>query len=539
VRFTILCPKQISLDACYKHYDGYTGTNQKRSKRGFVQYAGHFVQYIEWRYTYWIASGAKGERAMSQFVDKAMKRAFEDIKATFSTVGELENPATMLARLSDLTYSNSLLWVEAVLKAQEQYSRSIPGSLVLSRMLVMATVAADIAGGYLALRERARWFPTLVQEKDWELQHQRSAKRIMDASSSLGGALIKACQFASTRPDLLPSTYIHELSHLQDRMPPHPWSAMETMITQEIGRSSQNVFATIEKEPVAAASIAQVHRARLHDGREVAVKIQYPEIADLVDVDLRLLDYAFTAIGRVTPSIQLMPVLDYLKETLPLELDFAHEASAMTELRAALQHRTDVLVPQVVTELSTKRLLVMEFIEGIKITEREALVKAGIDPVEVARRLNDLYADQMLHLGILHADPHPGNLLVQPGPRLVLLDHGLTVQLSPSLMHALGEMVQGLTTGDFDKLRKALAEAGLPLDEQVGIMTLLQLVGILLGGESEQATSVTEIGSQVSKSLGSMPIDLILVGRALALLDGITKQLAPDLDTLEVVAHYV
>jgi len=182
----------------------------------------------------------------------------------------------------------------------------------------------------------------------------------------------------------------------------------------------------------------------------------------------------------------------------------------------------------------------MEFTEGIKITEREALVNAGISPHEVAQLLNDLYAEQMLRLGMLHADPHPGNLLVQPGPRLVLLDHGLTVRLSPSLVDSLGKMVQSLAVGDFSGLTKALTEAGLQLDEQVDITTLLQLVGVLLGGEqASNGADVVDVGMRLSRSIGNIPVDLLLVGRALGLLDGITKQLDPDLDTMEIIARYV
>jgi predicted unusual protein kinase regulating ubiquinone biosynthesis (AarF/ABC1/UbiB family) len=140
---------------------------------------------------------------------------------------------------------------------------------------------------------------------------------------------------------------------------------------------------------------------------------------------------------------------------------FPEEAESMTSLRTALAHRPDALVPTVMPDLSTQHLLVMDYIDGIKITDREALEQAGISPHEVARLLNDLYAKQMLHLGILHADPHPGNLLVQPGPRLVLLDHGLTVPLAPSLVDSLRKMVQALTLGDFNGLSRALAEAGL------------------------------------------------------------------------------
>jgi predicted unusual protein kinase regulating ubiquinone biosynthesis (AarF/ABC1/UbiB family) len=446
------------------------------------------------------------------------------------------NPAVFIARLSDQVRSNSFLWTEAGIRTQEHYSRITPVSSAVARTTVLATVAADISIGYLALRERARVLPNLVGPKDWELQHQRSANRVLDTAASLGGALIKACQFASTRPDLLPAVYIRTLSKLQDRMPPHPWSEMKTAIKRELGRRPQEVFAEIEHEPIAAASIAQVHRARLRDGREVAVKIQYPDIAKLVATDMAVMERVFAVIASLARTIRLQPILDFLKGTLPLELDFRREAIAMADLRAALEHRADVVVPVPIEELSTERLLVMEFLDGIKITDREALVKANISPHEVARLLNDLYAEQMLHLGVLHADPHPGNLLVQAGPRLVLLDHGLTVRLTPSLVHSLRQMVRTLVAGDLEGLTKTLIEAGIKLDEQVDVMTLLQLVGVLLGGE--RAESVLDVGERLSRSIRSIPVDLLMVGRALGLLDGITKQLDPGLDTLEIIAHY-
>jgi ubiquinone biosynthesis protein len=425
---------------------------------------------------------------------------------------------------------------------QERSTRTLQVGQGLSRSLVLATVAADILVGYTFLRERAKWLPSLVKPRDWQLQHKRSADRVLETASSLGGALIKACQFASTRPDLLPAVYIRTLAPLQDRMPPRPWAEIERAITRELGRPPADVFAHIEREPVAAASIAQVHRARLHDGRAVAVKVQYPDIENLVGTDLAVLEQIVKAVARLAPGVQLQPIVDYLKETLPLELDFKHEAEAATRLRAALAHRSDALVPMIVPELSTARLLVMDYSEGIKITEREALEQAGISPHEVARLLNDLYADQMLHLGILHADPHPGNLLVQPGPRLVLLDHGLTVPMAPKLVDALKKMVRAITSGDFDALSGALAEAGLKLEGEVDITTLLNLVGVLLGNdqssENREDVDAFDVGMQIGKSVATIPTDLLLVGRTLGLLDGITKQLDPDMDTMQIVAHY-
>ena len=475
-------------------------------------------------------------------LDQTVRSTIEETWAVFTNGSITPNPALFLARLADLARSNAFLWTEAGLQAQEHATRVVPVGQSLSRSLVLATVAADIFVGYTTLRERAKWLPALVKPRDWELQHQRSANRMLETAASLGGALIKACQFASTRPDLLPAVYIRILAPLQDRMSPRSWSEIEKAITRELDRRPEDVFAHIEREPVAAASIAQVHRARLHDGREVAVKVQYPDIENLVETDLVVLEQVVKAIARLAPAIQLQPIIDYLKETLPLELDFTHEAEAMANLRMALAHRDDALVPTVLPELSTERLLVMDYVEGIKITDREALEQANISPHEVARLLNDLYAEQMLHLGILHADPHPGNLRVQPGPRLVLLDHGLTVPLAPRLVDSLRKMVQALTKGDFDELAGALAEAGLKLEGEVDITTLLNLVGVLLGnnqpGESEEDVNAIDAGMQIGKSVGTIPTDLLLVGRALGLLDGITQQLDPNMDTMEIVAHY-
>lgn len=155
-------------------------------------------------------------------IDEAVRRAIEETWEVFSADGLL-NPALFLVRLSDLARSNAFLWAETGLQVQERSARTIRVGQGVSRSLVLATVAADILVGYSSLRERAKWLPSLVKPGDWQLQHQRSARRILETASSLGGALIKACQFASTRPDLLPAVFIRTLAPLQDHMPSRPW----------------------------------------------------------------------------------------------------------------------------------------------------------------------------------------------------------------------------------------------------------------------------------------------------------------------------
>jgi predicted unusual protein kinase regulating ubiquinone biosynthesis (AarF/ABC1/UbiB family) len=230
-----------------------------------------------------------------------------------------------------------------------------------------------------------------------------------------------------------------------------------------------------------------------------------------------------------------------------MELDFRREAEAIKDLKRAIGHRDDVVVPEVIEGLNTERLLVMELVEGVKITDREGLLAAGIEPRRVAELLMDVYAEQLFRCDIFHADPHPGNLLVQPGPVLVLLDHGLTVTVPPELVATLKEAIEALQTGDFEALIRSLNKAGLDLGPDLDLETLLGVVDVLLGGDHREAVAPEEDGERtdlgqfalrLGSSIGHIPNELLLVGRAIGLMDGINRQLAPDLDALEVVARY-
>src|SRR5712691_1092498 len=414
----------------------------------------------------------------------ALQRTLEDARNAIDSAVERPDPAAVVANMADLARSNAFLWLETSLKAPARLSQLLPAPSMdkpsplrwLPRALVVAAVAADVYTGYAILGEGGKWCPKLGGPRQMERQHRRGAARALNVAVSLGGTLIKAGQFVSVRPDLVPAPYAQALAGLQDRVPAHPWSTIEAVIRRELGRPIREVFGAIDPEPVAAASLAQVHRAWLVDGREVAVKVQYPDLAGLIAADLATLESIATTLAKLEQGVRLQPIVEHLRTTLPLEADFRREARASGDLQAALAHRPDVLIPAVVAELSTERLLVTDFVAGIKITDRDALLAARIDPTAVARTLNEIYAEQILQLGYLHADPHPGNLLVQPGPRLVILDHGLTVQLQPHLVDALRAMVQALADGDFTALSRALDNAGVAPD--TGLVDLTSLMGI-------------------------------------------------------------
>lgn len=453
-------------------------------------------------------------------------------------------PAAFLARAWDLAASQWSLWASSALVAGEGVLRDAAApqaALRSARRLAIGALAADLYSGYALLRERERWSPWLVREQDWALQHRRGAGRLLDAAEALGGSLIKAGQFASTRPDLVPAAYAEGLSSLQDGVPPEPWPEVEAAVERETGRPLAETFASFEREPLAAASIAQVHRARLRDGRAVAVKVRRPGIGSLVEADLDALEWVFDGVGRLEPGLRLRPITDYLRWTLPLELDLGREAREMAKLREALADREDVIVPEPLMGLCSPGLLVMELVEGVKITDTAAMLDAGIEPREVAMLLNDAYADQLLARRVLHADPHPGNLLVQPGPvgpRLVLLDHGLTLEIEPDFADTLSELVGALGGGDLDGVVGALRGAGMSMGEGADLETILRVVGVLLGKTDSDPDDFGGVAMKLGASVGDVPPRLLLVGRAIGLLDGITRRLDPEADALEIVAGY-
>ncbi len=207
------------------------------------------------------------------------------------------------------------------------------------------------------------------------------------------------------------------LSRLQDRVPAKRFPVVRETIEEELDRPLGEIFASFEESPIASASLAQVHRAVLHSGETVAVKVQYPEIASLVRSDLSNLRVLFRTVGLVERDFDLMPLVDELGTHMPLELNFVNEAHNAERISRFYEDREDVHVPRVHWEYTTRRVMVSEFIEGIKISDARALRGAGIDPNAIMRTLIEAYCEQILIRGFFHADPHPGNLLVEPkGP---------------------------------------------------------------------------------------------------------------------------
>jgi len=434
--------------------------------------------------------------------------------------------------------------------ATDQRERLLARRVRVGRFLLVAQMVARIYGGYKFIQWSGRLVSRTGQAERYRRHHRRSAELIYRTALRLQGWLVKACQFIGTRADILPQEYIEVLSRLHDRVPPRPFAVIRKHIEAELHQPLEKVFSSFTPEPVAAASLAQVHEATLHDGRRVAVKVQYPDIAALVDLDLRSVGFFVEWLARLEPRYDFRFILNELRRYIPLELDFVHEGhNAEAVARNFAARGDDALVPRIYWEYTTPCLLVMEFMEGIKVTEVEALRRAGIDPRAVAQKLTEAYLRQILLDGLFHADPHPGNLLVQPGPRLVFLDFGLTKDLPPEFPAEMARLTTAIVRQDAAEIVASFRRLGF-VTKNGGSESLLVLGEALLGHSVKENKAyadpemVERFNGEVSQAMRKDPIvaapsDLVLVGRVMGLLSGVGKQLGSEVNLVTTLMPYL
>jgi predicted unusual protein kinase regulating ubiquinone biosynthesis (AarF/ABC1/UbiB family) len=286
-------------------------------------------------------------------------------------------------------------------------------------------------------------------------QIERQAVWLKESLIELGPTFIKIGQSLGTRADLLPLAYVKELALLQDQVPPFPTSEAYARIENELGRTIRQAYAEIDAEPIAAASLGQVYRARLHTGEEVAIKVQRPALAEQISVDisiLRRITNLLNRIPQVSDNADWSGMLREFDETIHEEMDYVKEGHNADRFRENFKDWRAIHVPKIYWSFSTRRVLTMEFIRGTKVVDIEALKARGISAVKVNRLLIRTYLKQLLEDGFFHADPHPGNLLVMDNGRLAFFDFGMTGKITPRLQsqmidaffHVVAKDVPGL-----------------------------------------------------------------------------------------------
>ncbi|MCP4003557.1 MAG: AarF/ABC1/UbiB kinase family protein [bacterium] len=376
--------------------------------------------------------------------------------------------------------------------------------------------------------------------------HKISARTLHGAAEDLGGVLLKAGQFLGARADVLPPAYIDRLEHLQDRVRPNRYPVVRRVIEEELGAPPEQVFARFWRRPIASASLAQVHRATLFDGREVAVKVQRPEVEAAVRADLRNLRVATRAIERIEGTLGYAHLLDQLEENLKRELDFGLEASSALRIADNFADGRGIRIPKIVPSLTRRRLLVTEYIPGIKVTDTRRLQRANIDPSAIVARLLNAFAEQILEHGFFHGDPHPGNLLVVPTDdgefELVFLDFGLMQEVPADFREQVMLLATGLLSRNVAATSANLRNLGLrtsdPESGTVECAAELLVALVKRGSEDGWHETTREIGQQLADLLrddpvASIPPHLWLLGRVFGLITGVAHQLGTPLDLVK------
>ncbi|OGQ65784.1 MAG: hypothetical protein A3F89_00755 [Deltaproteobacteria bacterium RIFCSPLOWO2_12_FULL_50_11] len=393
--------------------------------------------------------------------------------------------------------------------------------------------------------------------------HQKNVRRIEKTILSLKGLFIKVGQMLSIMTTFLPESFTEGLQGLQDAVPPHPYSAIEDRFLKDFGKKPTEVFKSFDSRPIASASLGQVHVARLKDDTKVAVKVQYPEIDQIVSQDLRILRRIFYLLHLIFPTYGLKEVYQEIAEIVQKELDYAYEGKNLEMMRENFKTEKDILFPDVYWEYSTSKILTLKFMEGTKVSHLTNLRALGIDTRDVATKIIHSYCKQIFIDGVYHADPHPGNILIQKGKsgheaKIVLVDFGATARISDQMRQGMTSFVEGLIKRDTRLISASLREMGFVArpDVQEPIDRLVEYfydklrnvkiddwskIDITKFKHFEDVLEIRKLNISFRDLMGSfhVPKDWILLERAIILAIGVCASLDPALNPAGIVLPYV
>lgn len=364
----------------------------------------------------------------------------------------------------------------------------------------------------------------------------------------LGPTFIKFGQVMSTRADLIPVDLIHELEKLQDSVPPFSGEKAVSLVEQELGKPILELFKSILHTPLAAASIAQVHKAVLIDGEEVVVKVQRPGIDRTIETDLEIMFHLATMIEKHVHemrSLNIVKVVEEFERAIHKELNFAIEASNLERFGNNFQKDPNIYVPKCHRNFSTKKILTLEYIDGIKISDIESIQADGLDRKIIARQGADLILKQIFEFGFFHADPHPGNILVLPENVICFLDYGMMGTLTRTTRELITSMAAGAINRDTDKIIRnllRLCESDGEVKTQKLELNITELIDRYFNQSLEQmdmAALINDLMRFFPENNLKMPPDLYLLGRTMLLQQGNGELLDPDFNVATHMEPYL
>lgn len=420
----------------------------------------------------------------------------------------------------------------------------------VDRLKTTGWMLTRITASYRLWGIRSAFIPQSKTARALDKLHRRNAELFRDVSLQQGGAFLKVGQLLSARADLLPKPWVEALRVLQDQASAVPFEQIRSVIEAELGASLESLFQQFDPQPIAAASIGQVHRAILQDGRAVAVKVQRPGLDNIIDLDMTLLKLFVGSVQSMLPPTDFPTIVGEIERSVREELDYRQEAHWMVHMADFLANVNDVVVPRPVAGYCTGKVLVSNFVVGTPLmTELDRRQNEGdhAGVSDLLGRLMDLYLRQVLQSGTFQADPHPGNLLVTPANELVLLDFGCTMQLSESFRDAYFKVLGAALMDDRATLARLLVDMGfrtrsgrpdtLLLFADALLSQIQQAAKGVTGGNMRwpSAADMLKAGQQLlaqaeQDPVEKMPAEFIMLARIFTTLGGLFVHYQPQLD---------
>ena len=418
----------------------------------------------------------------------------------------------------------------------------------LNIVRVLSAYGFDQALELLGLADMVARSRRLFRNKASGIAKLTAAERMRLALEELGPTFIKLGQILSTRPDVVPNAFIIEFEKLQDNVPSFPFEEVLAQISLELGGPVEQFFAKIDPVPLAAASIAQVHRARLNSGEEVVIKVRRPGIVEVVESDIgALMALAGLAERHVSGSDLYDPVgvVREFARTIRREMDFSREAHTIEKFRDNFVKTPWMYFPKVHWEQTSRAILTMEYVPGIKVSDREKLFAQGLDGSVIARRGADAFLEMVLSHGFFHGDLHPGNVLILPDNAICLLDYGIVGRLDDSLKTFLTDILVAIVNRDMDEVVSLLLFAG-DISDSLDIRALKRDLFNFIDGYYEIPLKEIEVGRMLMEFIEiitlysiRIPPDLMLLAKSLVLIEGMGRTLDPAFDMVEHLKPFI
>lgn len=407
---------------------------------------------------------------------------------------------------------------------------------------VLSTYGFDHVLEMLGLSDMVARSKRLLRCGKPDISHLSAAERMRLALEELGPTFIKLGQLLSTHPDIIPPPFVHEFEKLQDNVPSFSFDEVKAQVERELAAPAETFFGEIDPTPLAAASIAQVHRARLTTGEDVVIKVRRPGVVEMVESDISaLMGLAYLAERHVAGSEIYDPVgvVREFARTIRREMDFTREGHAIEKFRENFSDVKWLHFPRVHWRQTSRGVLTLEYVDGIKVSDLEALDRAGLDRKLIARRGADAFLEMVLSHGFFHGDPHPGNVFILPDNVICLLDYGIVGRLDEGLKSFISDILFAIVKRDVDEVVSQLLFAG-DIAENLDVRALKRDISTFIDSYYEIPLHDIEVGRMLLEFIEIITLyririqpDLMLLIKALVSIEGMGRALDPEFDMIE------